>query len=369
MPTTRRELLLTALSLPAMSHATGAAALLGRLAARYPVNAPLSYITAMTWSAQRQLDAGSLPPRSQPALRALREASAATPPADWPQRAGCAAFAEAARHDGDAAACQLALQALRGAIADTPDGPRLAGLRPWTDDLFMSTLLFDRTLPLLPAAEQPRATEALAASLLPLAGRLQRADGLFDHADGSPIAWGRGNGFALLALTQSLAGPLPPDMAAGAALLARLQRLLRALLPLQGCDGLWRQVLDEPGAAPELTVTAMSLSALVTARRHGWIPAAVVHAADSAIARAWTGVLNRVDADGGFSDVCAGTPAGPTLAFYLQRPIVRGRDDRAAAMVMQAALALGRRGEHRRCGAIATVLPGGMLALGQLPVA
>lgn len=346
MPTTRRDMLLAALPLPAAAHATVAPAMASLLAERYPVKAPLSYITAMIWSAQRRLGSGHLPPRSQQELLALREATAATPPADWPQRAGCAAFAEAARHDGDAASRQLALQALRSAIADTPDGPRLAGLRPWTDDLFMATLLFDRALPLLPAAEQPRATEALGTTLLKLAERLQRADGLFDHADGSPIAWGRGNGFALLALTRALAGPLPPSSAAGAVLLARLQRQLRALLPLQGSDGLWRQVLDEPGAAPELTVTAMSVSALATARTHGWLPA---DSADAAIARAWTGVLSRVDADGGFSDVCAGTPAGPTLHFYLQRPMLRGRDDRAAAMVMQAAVALGvSGGRHRR---------------------
>lgn len=344
MPTTRRDMLLAALPLPAAAHATVAPAMASLLAERYPVKAPLSYITAMIWSAQRRLGSGHLPPRSQQALLALREATAATPPADWPQRAGCAAFAEAAHHDGDAAARQLALQALqalRSAIADTPDGPRLAGLRPWTDDLFMAALLFDRALPLLPAAEQPRATEALGTTLLKLAGRLQRADGLFDHADGSPIAWGRGNGFALLALTHALAGPLPPASAAGAALLARLQRQLRALLPLQGSDGLWRQVLDEPSAAQELTVTAMSLTALATARSHGWLPAAAAAAADSAIARAWAGVLSRVDADGGFSDVCAGTPAGPTLDFYLQRPMLRGREDRAAAMVMQAVVALG----------------------------
>ncbi len=344
-------MLLATLALPAMAHATEAPSMVGRLAEHYPVKAPLSYITALIWSAQRRLNGGRLPPRSQQQLLSLREVTAAiapttaptTPPVDWPQRAGCAAFAEAACHDGDAAAGQLALQALRSAVADTPDGTRLAGLRAWTDDLFMAALLFDRTLPLLPAAEQPRATEALGASLLALAARLQRADGLFDHADGSPVAWGRGNGFALLALTQALAGPLPPGSAAGAALLARLQRQLRALLPLQGSDGLWRQVLDEPGSAPELTVTAMSVSALATARSHSWLPGPAADEADAAIDRAWAGVLSRVDVDGGFRDVCAGTPAGPTLDFYLRRPILRGRDDRAAAMVLQAALAMAAR--------------------------
>ena len=122
---------------------------------------------------------------------------------------------------------------------------------------------------------------------------------------------------------------------------ARLQNHLLALLPLQGADGLWRQVLDHPTAQLELTVTAMSLASLALARREGWLPHGV---ADVAITRAWAGVQSRIDArSGSFRDVCAGTPAGPTLDFYLQRPIVNGRDDRAAAMVLLAAIAVAGR--------------------------
>jgi len=328
-PPSRRELLFSVLALPALSQAAP-------LADRYPVNASLGYVTALIWSSQRRLHGGPLPPQSQPAWRALRQAGPAVPPAEWPLRAGYAAFAEAARHDGDAAAGELAVQALRTAIVDTADGPRLTDLRRWTDDLFMAALLFDRTLPLLPTAEQPRAVEALASSLLGLAEALQRPDGLFDHAEGSPVAWGRGNGFASLGLALALSGPLRSH----APLLSRLRTHLLALLALQGTDGMWRQVLDHAASRGELTVTAMSLVALATARHHGWLPGG---AADAAIARAWAGVQARVDGQGGFSDVCASTPAGPTPDFYLQRPIVQGRDDRAAAMVLLAAAAMATR--------------------------
>ena len=337
----RRGWLLAALGWPACARAdmrlpdTWAVARL--LAERYPMQASLGYVGALIGSAQRRLNGGPLPPASQQALVALREAAPATPRADWPPRAGYAAFAEAARHDADAAAGELALQAIRAAIADTPQGPRLTGLRAWTDDLFMAALLFDRALPLLPSAEQPRAGEALAASLLTQAERLQRRDGLFDHAEGSPVAWGRGNGFASLGLALALDGSIPPTSPVGADLLARLQAHLQALLALQGADGMWRQVLGHDASPAELTATAMSLAALATARRRRWLPAAE---ADSAIAHAWDGVSRRVDAQGGFSDVCASTPAGPTLDFYLQRPMIRGRDDRAAAMVLQAAVSL-----------------------------
>lgn len=337
----RRHLLLAALASPALARAqaTPPLAVARQLAAVYPVKPSLGYVSALILSAQRHLGpGGALPPASQQALHSWRDAArAAPPPADWPLRAGYAAFAEAARIDGDVACRKLARDAVRTALADTPQGPRLAGLRPWTDDLFMATLLLGRSLPLLPAPEQARATEALAGTLQGLAERLQRPDGLFDHAVGSPVAWGRGNGFASLVLAHALAGPLqglPP--ATVAPLRERLLAHLRALLPLQAEGGLWRQVLDVPDAAPELTVTAMSIAALSLAAGQGWVERAEV---GPAIQRGWAGIAARVHADGGFRDVCASTPAGPTVAFYLQRPMVSGLDDRAAAMVMHAALA------------------------------
>lgn len=334
----RRRWLLAALALPAVPAFAQAHApdLPRRLATHYPAAAATGYVNALILSAQRTLQGGQLPPASQAALQAQRDAAPAQPPADWPQRAGYAAFAEAARYDGDVAAQALALQALRTAVQDGPAGPRLLGLRPWTDDLFMPALLFDRGLPLLPAGERPRAAEALGQSLLALAAQLQRADGLFAHAEGSPIAWGRGNGFAALGLAVALGHAVPTGSAPGAALLRRLQAWAHAVLPLQGPDGRWRQVLDQPQSPPELTVTAMTVQALARARERGWLPAGE---ADAALARGWAAVQRGVDAAAGqFTDVCASTPAGPTLDFYLQRPLLQGRDDRAAALVLQVSL-------------------------------
>lgn len=307
------------------------------IAAQYRPDATPLYISAMILSVQRRLATPELLARARASEVALRDAP--TPmPGDWYRRAGYAALAEPASADGDKAAGTLAVQALLAGVADTPAGPRLTGLRPWTDDMYMPVLMLERTARLLPSAQVARVTEALLFALRDLSHRLQRPDGLFTHADGSPIAWGRGNGFASLALAQALAGPLaraqPPD------LVAALQRHLRALLPLQTSDGSWRQVLDQPQAPLELTVTAMSLTSLVLARHLGWLPAAEV---DASIARAWQAVQRRVGEEGRLADVCAGTPAGPTLDFYLQRPITHGRDDRAAAMVLQASLALAGR--------------------------
>ncbi|RZL33099.1 MAG: hypothetical protein EOP35_18675 [Rubrivivax sp.] len=308
------------------------------VASQYTAATAPGYVAALIASGQRRTGAAAPLAAARAASGALRETVGGAghrPPGDWPRLAGYAALAEAANADDDAYAGALAVQALRSTLFDTPAGPRLGGLRPWTDDMFMPVLLLDRTAPLLPAAEQARAAQALGFALSDLTRRLQRPDGLFDHAQGSPIAWGRGNGFASLALAQALAGPLSHDRPAG--LLAALQRHLRALLPLQGADGAWRQVLDTAEAPLELTVTAMSLAALAVARRHGWLPAAEV---DPSITRAWQAVQRRVGDGGRFADVCAGTPAGAHVDFYLQRPITHGRDERAAAMVLTAAIEL-----------------------------
>lgn len=161
-----------------------------RLAAVYPVKPSLGYVSALILSAQRRLHAdGQLPSASQAVVQAWRDCARARPlPADWPQRAGFAVFAEAARADGDAEAGDLARQAVHSAVVDGPGGLRLNGLRPWTDDLFMATLLVDRCMPLLSPPEQGRVAEALAGTLAEGVALLQRADGLFDHAVGSPVA-------------------------------------------------------------------------------------------------------------------------------------------------------------------------------------
>ena len=79
------------------------------------------------------------------------------------------------------------------------------------------------------------------------AEKLQRPDGLFIHAVDGPHAWGRGNGFALLGLTEALTH-LPDRLArsrrACSRSIARTSRRWR----YQSDDGSWRQVLDEPPA-------------------------------------------------------------------------------------------------------------------------
>ena len=64
------------------------------------------------------------------------------------------------------------------------------------------------------------------------AARLQRPDGIFIHATDGPYAWGRGNGFALLGLTEALTH-LPADWSERARLLEIYRKHVAALVKLQ----------------------------------------------------------------------------------------------------------------------------------------
>src|SRR5690606_22819444 len=97
---------------------------------------------------------------------------------------------------------------------------------------------------------------------------------------------------------------------------------------------MWRQVVDEPGSYRELTVTAMTITAMARGIRLGWIDAGFRPVLD----RAWQGLLMRIAEDGSLLDVCTGTGAGATKQYYLDRPATSGADDRGGAMALIAAV-------------------------------
>jgi unsaturated rhamnogalacturonyl hydrolase len=166
------------------------------------------------------------------------------------------------------------------------------------------------------------------------AAKLQRPDGLFIHATDGPHAWGRGNGFALLGVTEALTY-LPDNWSDRARVLDIYRAHVAALAKLQSDDGSWRQVVDEPTSYRELTVTAMTTAAMARGVRLGWIDRATY---GPIIDRGWSAVAARVNADGTVRDVCSGTGVGPTKEYYLNRPVVNGADDRGGAMALLAAI-------------------------------
>ncbi len=156
-----------------------------------------------------------------------------------------------------------------------------------------------------------------------------RADGLYRHSPLDEAAWGRGNGFPALGLALSL-----PDMPKGAdraEMLEAFRQHMAALLKHQDETGMWRQVIDVPGAYREFSATAMIGFAMAKGVRLGWLDAATYR---PAVMRAWAAVKTRISSNGQLIDVCTNTGKQKSLKEYFDRTAVMGIDARGGAMAL-----------------------------------
>jgi rhamnogalacturonyl hydrolase YesR len=196
--------------------------------------------------------------------------------------------------------------------------------------MFMATAILARTGT---RAGHERDLDMAARLVAEYAARLQRPDGLFNHAIDGPAAWGRGNGFAAFGLMETLSR-LPESHPLRPKLVDILRRQMAAVRANQAPDGAFRQIVDEPGAYREETATAMLLSVMARGVRLGWLDRSY----EPTVRRAWRALAAHVTDDGGLIDVCAGTGVGPTRRYYFDRPATTGGDDRGGAMALLASL-------------------------------
>src|SRR5580704_16147690 len=306
------------------------------LAAKYPAQPIMSYIPALSWSGSFRLAAftGEDRWREKPRRDMQAFLSGVTPAIAAPYQlaslAGHLAFADAGTLDGNAAAAALAQKAADFILPQSADEV-VRFPRKWTDDMFMATSVLARVGA---ATKDPKYGAAAGRLLTSYAKSLQRPDGIFIHALEGPHAWGRGNGFALLGVTEALTY-LPDTWPDRARVLEIYRKHLRALVTYQSDDGSWRQVVDEPTSYRELTVTAMTVAAMARGVRLSFLDRS---AYQGPIDRGWKAVVARVNEDGTERDVCSSTAAGPSKEYYLNRPAVNGADDRGGAMALLAAI-------------------------------
>ncbi len=244
--------------------------------------------------------------------------------------AGTMVFAELAQADpANAAARRLAIEGAEAALKEKDGGVPQYG-QGWTDDMFMTAAILARTGSM---PDRGRDLDRAAQLLIAYAGRLQQPDGIFNHASDGPAAWGRGNGFAAFGLMETLTA-MPAAHPSRAALLAIFAKQMKGLAAWQAPDGMWREIIDRPGAYREETATAMILTAMTRGMRRGWLDRSYAPVAD----RAWRALAAHITEDGGLVDVCSGTGAGPTARYYFDRPAIEGADDRGGAMALVAAM-------------------------------
>jgi rhamnogalacturonyl hydrolase YesR len=107
---------------------------------------------------------------------------------------------------------------------------------------------------------------------------------------------------------------------------------MAALARFQDENGMWRNVIDRPGAYSEYSATAMIAAAMLRGIRNGWIDRTTY---EPMVQNAWTAILARTAAGGGLVDVCESTGTrGLTDADYFRRAAILGRDDRGGGMAM-----------------------------------
>lgn len=300
------------------------------LARRYPEQPSISYIPALSWVNALKLGAmigdAALAQRVREQTRPWTSGAQPLfgPRIQLTSVAGTMVFAELG---GDA--LPLAFEGARLAAARKPDGIAEYG-QGWTDDMFMASAILARVGKL---PQREAALDAAAKLVLDYAARLQRSDGVFIHAADGPFAWGRGNGFAAFGLVETLTA-LPPNHPSRTALLDVYRRHMTAMKTHQSPDGMWREVIDEPGAYREETATAMLLTAMARGIRLGWVDGSFRAVVD----HAWRALAAHVAEDGTLIDVCTGTGAGPTKKYYLDRAAIVGADDRGGAMALVAAM-------------------------------
>ena len=303
------------------------------LAGRYPGTPSISYIPALAWvHALRLAELDGDAPLRGKVLEEVGPWLSGDRPLfgeriSFAAVAGTMIFSELAQSPGgdrDAAA-RLAAEGVALARAETSPGVPRHG-SGWSDDFFLGTIAAVR-------AGDPEGLAAAVRLVTTYAARLQQPSGLFHHDAAAPTAWGRGNGFGALGLSELLTA-LPADHPDRVAVLDVHRRHLAGMRAHQAQDGMWRQIVDEPGSYRETSVTAMTLTAMARGLRLGWLDESYRPVVD----RAWRALLAHLADDGTLVDVCIGTGAGPTRRHYLDRPAVNGADDRGGAMALGAAL-------------------------------
>ncbi|MCI3922932.1 glycoside hydrolase family 88 protein [Paenibacillus sp. TRM 82003] len=154
----------------------------------------------------------------------------------------------------------------------------------------------------------------------------------YDTATGVP--WGRGNGWVVFSLSELLEA-LPATDPDRPALLAFFNDLCAGYLALQGDDGRWHQVLNDPASYEESSCTAMFVYAFSRGVTYGWLerPAAYAEAA----LRGWRGLTDEaIDRHGNVYGVCSGSRYSFTPEYYKEELRTVTNDNHGIGIVMLA---------------------------------
>jgi unsaturated rhamnogalacturonyl hydrolase len=191
----------------------------------------------------------------------------------------------------------------------------------WADTLFMTVLFLAEAGSLF--GRRDMAEEAEYQFLLHARYLADAEAGLWFHGwtfrgrhHYGRVHWARGNAWFALAAAEFL-GTARPRGAVSRTIVEALRTQMSALAGLQAPDGLWRTILDDPGAYTETSASAAIAYACRKALRLGILDPRFGAMAD----RAEAGVVARIDPEGLVGGVSHGTALGMDAAHYLRIPV------------------------------------------------
>ncbi len=206
----------------------------------------------------------------------------------------------------------------------------------WADDLFMSVPLLVRMGKL--TAKNEYYEEAIKQILNFNKYLFVPRTGLYKHAWFSRSAkrsaayWGRANGWVAWAVSEALLY-VPKDVSGYPKIKKLFTDHLLGLIRVQGRDGMWHQVLNDPTSYEETSCSAMFILAISRAIRCGWLDRR--YAAN--VKRAWTALEKEIGTEGIVKGICEGTGIGRTTEFYKTRKTYEN-DPRGLGAVITAAV-------------------------------
>ncbi|MES2898926.1 MAG: glycoside hydrolase family 88 protein [Pseudomonadota bacterium] len=130
--------------------------------------------------------------------------------------------------------------------------------------------------------------------------------------NGKKVFWSRGEGWVLGGLARTL-DYIPANDPKKPFYVQQLREMSARLAKLQGPDGLWHAGLLDPASyrLPEISGSALFVYGMAYGVNHGYLDAKIYR---PVIARAWTGILKHVYADGRLGGI---QQTGAEPAFYL----------------------------------------------------
>ena len=184
--------------------------------------------------------------------------------------------------------------------------------RMWIDDMFMITAV---------QAQAYRATgdtvyiNRAAREMVLYLDTLQKENGLFYHAPDVPFFWGRGDGWMAAGMSELLRS-LPKTNPNYDRIMKGYKLMMASLLKYQDADGMWHQLIDDPGSWAETSCTGMFTFAFITGVKNGWLEKKTYA---PAARKAWLKLVTYINENSDITEVCEGTNKKNDRQYYLDR--------------------------------------------------